>query len=317
MYIVTVTIQNYADEKYVIEDSNVILNLPKGISLAKLMEAQNLSQAMGTIEGQSSATASWIVKADETGEYQVSADFKGRLQPFEKEITAKIENTIKFGADSGDGLHLYIYPETTAYIGEKYYFQYQLKNESKEPVYYVTAKFGAYRTTDFVQVVDTYVNGELTQSVRNSTGIKYYTASTEGANIPILCEGDSVTVESLGAGQSIYGTYCEYFPGGGEPSSVYYKLSKAVVKKLSDSNADMKVTVMPIQGHMTKSNIRITLPVEDDTDEETGEDSGGNTGGGSKKNPDNKKHTPSTGKPTTPAGTSTERDPINVMTGAF
>ncbi|MBD5466221.1 MAG: PKD domain-containing protein, partial [Lachnospiraceae bacterium] len=317
MYIVTVTIQNYADEKYVIEDSNVILNLPKGISLAKLMEAQNLSQAMGIIEGQSSATASWIVKADETGEYQVSADFKGRLQPFEKEITAKIENTIKFGADSGDGLHLYIYPETTAYIGEKYYFQYQLKNESKEPVYYVTAKFGAYRTTDFVQVVDTYVNGELTQSVRNSTGIKYYTASTEGAHIPILCEGDSVTVESLGAGQSIYGTYCEYFPGGGDPARVYYKLSNAVVKKLSDSNADMKVTVMPIQGHMTKANISITLPVEDDTDEETGEESGGNTSGGNKKNPDNKKHTPSTGKPTTPTGTSTERDPINVMTGAF
>ncbi|MCM1162243.1 MAG: PKD domain-containing protein, partial [Roseburia sp.] len=317
MYVVTVTIQNYADEKYVIEDSNVILNLPKGISLAKLAEAQKFSQSMGSIAGKSSVTASWIIKVDEAGEYQVSADFKGRLQPFDKEITAKIENTIKFGADSGAGLHLYVYPENTAYIGEKYYFQYQLKNESENPVYYVTAKFGEYRTTDFIQVVDTYVNGELTQSVRNSTGIKYYTASTEGAHIPVLCEGDSITVESLGAGQSIYGTYCEYFPGGGDPSSVYYELSNAVVKKLRDSNADIKVTVMPIQGHMTKANIRITLPVEDDTYEETEDDSTGSNSSGNKKNPDNKKHKPSTGKPTTPTGTSTERDPINVMTGAF
>ena len=133
MYEVELGILNAADSRYTIEDSVATLNLPEsGVSLAKLVGGQSLTQEMGTIRGQERKTVSWVVKGDKSGKYTLTADFEGTLMPFRKKVTARFETENEFEVTTGEGIHIYVMPEKTAYIGEQYYIQFKIVNESEK-----------------------------------------------------------------------------------------------------------------------------------------------------------------------------------------
>ena len=74
------------EEPFELTHNKATLNLPAGLSLAPTPTPQSLSQTLGTIPPLGSASASWIIRGDEPGEYFLSAGYQGTLEPFEAEI---------------------------------------------------------------------------------------------------------------------------------------------------------------------------------------------------------------------------------------
>lgn len=261
MYQVQFAILNLADEKYPIENARAVLELPKGLSLAKLKTAQTLSKEIGTVGGNQERATSWVVKVDAAGEQTVNVDFQGILQPFGTKVKQTFSATGQYTSINGKGLHLYIYPEKTAHNLETYYVQYQLVNEADIDCNYVTVNFGKYETPEKVEKVYNYLNGELHNVIEKRSGIRYYLPS-KGADgqLPVLSKGDSLTVETLKPGQSIYGTYARIFQGVGKPEETYYELCNVMIKEVkSETNANLKVTVRPIKGHLEKSRLFVDI----------------------------------------------------------
>ena len=76
----------------------------------------------------------------------------------------------------GDALHIYVYPEDSAYIGEQYYVKFKLTNESDIPVYNVKTSFEQYtEATPVQEVIVVGFNGSKTKlrSTPTSDGFGY------------------------------------------------------------------------------------------------------------------------------------------------
>lgn len=86
---------------------------------------------MGTINGQSSASASWVVRGEKSGSYDLSASFHGLLMPFEESVDMTFQTQRDVEVTQGQGLHLIIQPEKAVYPGEKAYAQFILENRSR------------------------------------------------------------------------------------------------------------------------------------------------------------------------------------------
>ncbi len=109
----TLTIQNLAPEPFKLVKGNATLVLPPGLSLAPTATPQSFSQPIPDIPGSGSASATWVVRGDEPGDYSFSADYAGSLEPFEApvDITATLAEpwrvwgseamTLSVKADSG------------------------------------------------------------------------------------------------------------------------------------------------------------------------------------------------------------------------
>ena len=76
------------EEPFELTHNKATLNLPAGLSLAPTPTPQSLTQTLGDIKPLGSASASWIIRGDEPGEYLLSADYQGMLEPFEAEINS-------------------------------------------------------------------------------------------------------------------------------------------------------------------------------------------------------------------------------------
>lgn len=90
-----------------LENLTATLNLPKGLSLATMKEKQQtLSVALDKIPEGGSSSVHWYVRGDTAGSYQIEANLKGMVMPFEEEIndTFKAQNALQVWA--GDALHL-------------------------------------------------------------------------------------------------------------------------------------------------------------------------------------------------------------------
>ncbi len=254
MYEVELGILNAADSRYTIEDAVATLNLPEsGVSLAKLVGGQSLTQEMGTIRGQERKTVSWVVKGDRSGSYSLSADFEGTLMPFRKKVTARFETENEFEVTTGEGLHIYVMPEKSAYIGEEYYIQFKIVNESEEPFYHFGTSIGAYKEPQKEYTVTDEDTGEVYTTTSAPIAV------TKGSNLHqavILEDGQKVVISALLPGETFYGTYKTTFTGEGDPETVYYRLVDSLVEVLSGANLGVKVTVIPIEGHIYRTRFR-------------------------------------------------------------
>ncbi|MBO4981087.1 MAG: PKD domain-containing protein, partial [Lachnospiraceae bacterium] len=251
MYEVELGILNAADSKYVIEDAVATLNLPaSGVSLAKTREVQNLTQEMGSIRGQERQRVSWILKGDDSGSYTVSADFEGTLMPFGTPVSAHFVTEQEFEVSTGEGLHIYVMPENRAYIGEEYYIQFKIANESERPFYNLSTSMGAYSQPDQEYTVTDLGTGEV--STETCDGFVIEDAGLVSQSV-ILTDGQKLTFNCLLPGQEYYGTYQTSFTGEGDPETEYYKLVDSLVTVLTGANKGVKVTVVPIGSHISRS----------------------------------------------------------------
>ncbi|MBR3044305.1 MAG: PKD domain-containing protein [Oscillospiraceae bacterium] len=259
MYAVDLGVLNNATSDFTIVNSKARLELPHGLSLASTTKHNNnLTQYMGDIPGKQQATASWTVRGDKKGEYDVSADFSGTLMPFNAPVYASFKTEHPFTVTVGSGLHLYIYPEEIGYIGENYYIQYALVNEGNDTIYQLETSFPQAREPEqkskvividpegFKEMHKEEIPGYVLTDVPNKCQI-----------VPVIYGKQRLNIGMFFPGDAIYGTYVTTFHGEGDKSKVRYRLIDHLVKGLEDT--DIQVTVSPIPSHITRYNVQLEI----------------------------------------------------------
>lgn len=263
MYGVNLTITNHSGEGFDIEHAVADLSLPEGVSLAATKTGQTLSQPMEDIKGGTSRTANWVVKGDVTGEYTLKASFHGVLMPFEANLDADFEAESEFEVEGGKGLHIYVMPENAYYIGESYYVQYKIVNESDRTFYNLTTTLGEYIQPQVVQetIVLDPETGEVTNRIKNMGGMTYRSAeAAKCRTAPVMYQGDAIEVGVFAPGDTLYGTYCGVPSGAaGDPDEVYFQLVGSLTQILEGENLGVKVTTLPIASHYSKSKATVAL----------------------------------------------------------
>ena len=256
MYAVNLGVLNNADKQFVIENSSATLNLPYGLSLAA--PNQTLTQSMGSIAGQQQKTIGWSVRGDRKGEYDLSADFKGTLMPFGAPVFASFKTATPFTVGVGDGIVIYVMPESCAYIGEKYYVQLAVVNEGSDTFYNLTTDFGPYINPGYKEAITVNYPDGTVETYSDESACYEIAGADECEYIPVISGGQQVRVKVFKPGDVIYGTYSQVFSAEGDPEKVYYKLIDSVVEQLSE-NTNVKVVVSPIPSHITKMNVAFEI----------------------------------------------------------
>ena len=87
-------IMNNASSEFCMLDNEITLNVPKGLAIAGTTSGTENSAHVSVpeIPGQTTKTIEWILRGDELGEYQLSADYSGILSEFNRPVTAHFES---------------------------------------------------------------------------------------------------------------------------------------------------------------------------------------------------------------------------------
>ncbi|MCM1315478.1 MAG: PKD domain-containing protein, partial [Muribaculaceae bacterium] len=257
IYAVDLGVINNASKDFVIKNCSATLNLPDGLSLAATTKKQSLIQDMGDILGQEKKTVSWAVKGDKKGEYNLSADFSGTLMPFNAPVRANFKTDEPFKVGAGDGIVIYVKPESAAYIDEDYYIQFEVVNEGKDTFYNLKTSFGDLINPGFKRDVTVILpDGQVTKDADNDEKPSFV---IENANqcrsIPVIYGDETIQVNVFEPGDRIYGTYVTGFSAEGNPEEVYYNLIDYIVEE-QNKNTNVQVVFSPIPSHITKYNVK-------------------------------------------------------------
>ena len=299
-----------------IKDAKATVELPEYVTLAQTLSPQEETVKWGEIEPGGQAEKTWIVQASKPGTYTLQAEFNG-MTANDQPVHQVFSVDCAFACNSMEGLHLYIRPEKTAYIGEEYYIQYELKNESDHAMYAVQTTFGNYKEAKAKTVTIYEINGQKVDEVETEGGAIYRLPDvTETQKAPMITAGDTVGTDILSAGASIYGTYVTTFQAEGDGDKSYYKLVRSLVEILEGQNTGLQITVQEQEGHISKTrNNTIIEEKKPEYNESDTEDTGKS---------ERKKYNPYTPhekiEARNPEEKETQRkdaDPINLMTGAF
>jgi len=135
---VTMITQNLSPEPFKLTNGSATLDLPPGLSLAPTARSQSLTQPVPDIPGLSSASTEWVVRGDETGEYLLSASYRGTLEPFAApvELDAALASPLKvWGANA---LALSVKADNSALAeGVPYHVWVSITNKAEVPLYNV------------------------------------------------------------------------------------------------------------------------------------------------------------------------------------
>jgi plastocyanin len=137
-FTVTMVTQNLSPEPFKLAHGSATLNLPSGLSLAPTATPQSLTESVPDIQGLGTATSEWVVRGDQTGEWPVSADYDGTLEPFDApvEIEAALATPIKvWGVEA---LALTVKADSSALEeGVPYHVTVGITNNAEVPMYNV------------------------------------------------------------------------------------------------------------------------------------------------------------------------------------
>ncbi|MBR1815481.1 MAG: PKD domain-containing protein, partial [Lachnospiraceae bacterium] len=261
MFMVDLDIFNNADSKYYISDAAASINLPDGISLAATEKGQTRSYSLEDIYGQDMQTASWIVKADSPGSYEISADFNGILNPFNCPVSAHFVAEKTIDSDDYSGLIIDVMPERSVYPGEEAYIQFAITNNTDRQLYNFKSSLDKFidpgvvysRTIidnahdisddDYMGGVTNYREKEVVVDGLNECGQTY-----------VYRSGDIMSIPQLDIGESIYGTYKVDISGD---SDKYYTYINSIVETVEGENLGVTVRISPISAHVYKDIVNI------------------------------------------------------------
>ena len=287
MYQATLTVANTADSKYVLEDSTAEIHLPEGVSLAALTRTGERTEEkmlihsdnsvsktlhisgdtallhLGDIPGQEQRSASWILKGDKSGTYQLEAEFNGLLTPFNVPIK-KVFRTEETMQVPQANVRITVMPEEKAFCDDTYFIQYAITNEGSEPLYNFKTSIGDYKMPGqryAVAEIDEKTGIVIPVSDTGNSIVYELPVSEQIYHMPVLSHGDKISIPTLLPGQTIYGTWHSGIPDaagntgiefGGDPYTQYYELISSVVEVIEGENLGVHVEIDPIPSHTTK-----------------------------------------------------------------
>ncbi len=207
-------IVNNAASTFVLEDNEVTLNVPDGMTLMDQVSggyAATNTVKVDAIRGQETKTIAWVLRGDDAGEYHLSADFVGMLAEFNESVSARFETEEAIKVYGLEGIKFRILASDEIH-NDALYFQVELENERDIDIYMpnigltdkvnnVTASvLGRKDEEDFL--VDAYI---LNAYIQTENGQKSYLAVTEDSH-----GRTSVGVDVLAPGQKIVYEYVAY-----------------------------------------------------------------------------------------------------------
>lgn len=133
---VELTVLNQADSEFYVDNCKATLKVPSGLTLMDSnYTTASPEVSMGTIQGGSSASAHWILRGDEAGEYEVGADFSGTLRDFGASIQASFKVKEPFKVRGGENIWVDIITESSILDYTDGAIRVGIRNEDENPVY--------------------------------------------------------------------------------------------------------------------------------------------------------------------------------------
>lgn len=208
-YDVDLTIINNADDDFSIQNSKAVLDLPDGLSLADTYREENLTQIMGNngvIGGKETEHASWIVRGDKPGSYDLSAEFTGVLMPLNEDVKVIFKTEKPLVVHDGTGLKL----DITVTEGLDYWTNsFTFTNNSDRPIYNFAASFiGSAQLAEFSAMYIKYPDGsveiaEINNGVPDLENSEFY--------IPITSTDENIySHRTVKPGESVTGYFSIY-----------------------------------------------------------------------------------------------------------
>lgn len=148
-YQVNLMVTNNATNEFTVENSYATLKLPNGLSLADTSFKQNLVYNMGTVQGQQTKTASWVIRGDKAGKYNIEAMFNGTLMPFNTPISSKFVTDNPIEVHGGNVFNLEVNNDIWGIKSDAFHTYFKLTNISDIPVYGTNIKAYLYGFKEF------------------------------------------------------------------------------------------------------------------------------------------------------------------------
>ena len=124
-----------AASTFSMKDNVVTLNVPEGLSLVSANGRENdCTVRVAEIPGQSTKTISWVLRGDEAGEYDISADYSGILSEFNEQICARFEAKEPIKVYGMSAVKLIAEVNSTLF-NDAFYFNLSMENVSDIDVY--------------------------------------------------------------------------------------------------------------------------------------------------------------------------------------
>lgn len=210
-YDVDLTIINNADDDFSIQNSKAVLNLPDGLSLADTYREENLTQIMGNkgvIGSKETEHASWIIRGDKPGSYDLSAEFTGVLMPLNEDVKVIFKTKEPLVVHDGTGLKL----DITVTEGLDYWTnKFTFTNESERPIYNFAASFsGSAQLAKFSAMYIEYPDGTI-EIVNINKGV--LDLENSDVFLPALIDDESQSeydYRTIKPGESVTGYFSIY-----------------------------------------------------------------------------------------------------------
>jgi chitodextrinase len=134
-YNVELTIINNADEDFYIDHALANITLPKGLSLANTTDTNDSTKLIGRIAGGETKIISWVVRGDESGSYDISAQFTGSLEPFGVPIDMEFKTEKPIEVEAGNALYFEVVNDLWSPSNDVWTIDYKLTNVGETTVY--------------------------------------------------------------------------------------------------------------------------------------------------------------------------------------
>ena len=202
---------NNASSEFVMENNTVSLHLPEGLSL---MNADGYSAVpsvtIPSIPGQSQKTISWLIRGDEAGEYDLSADVIGTIMPFNETMTMEFQSPEKIKVYGLSDLKLTVYVDKTI-ENDTFYFDLGLSNMGEidinmPSVHVVDDIVDAYLAWEEKDEEGNPIEGSEERKLRVSV-LNTIIENASGAHIDLGKQG---TVDVLAPGETLLRKYAAY-----------------------------------------------------------------------------------------------------------
>lgn len=132
---VSMTVHNLSDSAFDLRNGKAWLDLPAGLSLAPTAHHQSASVSMPNIAGGRDATASWTIRGDAEGDYDIAASYAATLEPFGRSVSVRAQTDEPLKVWGGSALKLTVEVDDTIGRGHPLHARIGLKNVSDKPVY--------------------------------------------------------------------------------------------------------------------------------------------------------------------------------------
>ena len=161
---VQLVVSNLANSAFTLSDVHATLSVPGGMSLAPTAVPQSVSATLPNIPGGQSESTSWILRGDQEGYYDLSADISALLQPLGISVAMEADSTSPLHVWGGSAVSMTVNVDDSESQGYPYHVSIGLTNVSDIPVYNVSAQLLTQGMVNYIYQPDqqlTYTDAEL------------------------------------------------------------------------------------------------------------------------------------------------------------